>query len=201
MIHTTARVRHAHTNVSTPQVTIAAACASKTTERGRKTTERSSRVGESAGPDDVLSADLGWVVSASVIVHELPQEISDFTVLVQAGLPVSHALIANFSSSLSSLIGEFFCFSCKYILVGFLRAPLASLLIAFFLSRAPLIFFRLTSLLCFLCFSLLVHCVSTLPSLVFRFVLPWNISKQKSFIFGTHSFLSQKIVPSTGNAV
>jgi len=48
---------------------------------------------------------LGWVVSASVIVHELPQEISDFSILVKSGLPIPWALVANFCSSLSSILG------------------------------------------------------------------------------------------------
>jgi len=48
---------------------------------------------------------LGWVVTASVVAHELPQEISDFFILLRAGLSVPHALLSNVGSSASSVLG------------------------------------------------------------------------------------------------
>jgi len=48
---------------------------------------------------------LGWLVTASVIVHELPQELSDFIILVRAGLSVWSALACNLASSMSCIIG------------------------------------------------------------------------------------------------
>lgn len=48
---------------------------------------------------------LGWLVTASVIVHELPQELSDFIILVRAGLSIPAALLLNLTSSLSAVIG------------------------------------------------------------------------------------------------
>jgi len=53
----------------------------------------------------LCGVDMGWTVVISVIIHEAPQEMSDFLVLVQAGLPASKALLFNFASGLSSILG------------------------------------------------------------------------------------------------
>ncbi|CAE7843122.1 SLC39A12 [Symbiodinium necroappetens] len=49
----------------------------------------------------------GWSVATGTILHELPQEIADFVVLTGPGVSLSplKALIANFASGLSVLIG------------------------------------------------------------------------------------------------
>jgi len=52
-----------------------------------------------------VCGSLGWVVSASVLVHELPQELSDFAILIKSGLPIWKAVTANLISSSSSFIG------------------------------------------------------------------------------------------------
>uniref|UniRef100_A0A7S0XRM1 Uncharacterized protein n=1 Tax=Hemiselmis andersenii TaxID=464988 RepID=A0A7S0XRM1_HEMAN len=49
--------------------------------------------------------DLGWIVTASVVLHELPQELSDFCILVRAGLTMPVALVANLVSAASTFIG------------------------------------------------------------------------------------------------
>lgn len=48
---------------------------------------------------------LGIVTSLAVALHEIPQEIGDFGVLVYAGLRKSKALILNFSTGLTAIIG------------------------------------------------------------------------------------------------
>mmetsp|Transcript_49936 Transcript_49936/g.117638 ORF Transcript_49936/g.117638 Transcript_49936/m.117638 type:complete len:169 (+) Transcript_49936:2-508(+) len=53
----------------------------------------------------VCGTELGWTVTASAVVHELPQEISDFVLLTKAGLPAWKALCFNWLSSLSSVLG------------------------------------------------------------------------------------------------
>lgn len=53
----------------------------------------------------ICGAGMGFVVTASTVVHELPQEISDFIILVEAGLPWRRAIGLNFLSSLSSFVG------------------------------------------------------------------------------------------------
>ncbi len=59
-----------------------------------------------------VSTELGWVTTAAIAVHEIPQEIGDFGVLLHAGFTRSRALFFNFLSALMAvagvLIGIFF---------------------------------------------------------------------------------------------
>lgn len=48
---------------------------------------------------------IGIATTIAVILHEIPQEIGDFGVLVHGGLPVKKALIFNFVSGLTALVG------------------------------------------------------------------------------------------------
>lgn len=50
---------------------------------------------------------LGVAVMASAILHEIPQELADFIVLVDAGFTKFQAVVFNFLSALSSFIGAF----------------------------------------------------------------------------------------------
>lgn len=47
----------------------------------------------------------GMVATVAVLAHELPQEIGDFAVLVQAGYSTKKALLFNLLSALASVIG------------------------------------------------------------------------------------------------
>lgn len=47
----------------------------------------------------------GMVATIAVLAHELPQEIGDFAVLVQAGYSKTRALVYNLLSALTSIIG------------------------------------------------------------------------------------------------
>lgn len=47
----------------------------------------------------------GIIATAAVLAHELPQEIGDFAVLIQAGYSRKKALIFNFISALSAFVG------------------------------------------------------------------------------------------------
>jgi len=49
--------------------------------------------------------ELGWIVVGAAIVHELPQELSDFVILRTSGMSTKWALISNFASSLSCILG------------------------------------------------------------------------------------------------
>ncbi|EKX31462.1 hypothetical protein GUITHDRAFT_122350 [Guillardia theta CCMP2712] len=49
--------------------------------------------------------ELGWIVVGAAIVHELPQELSDFVILRTSGMSTRWALISNFASSLSCILG------------------------------------------------------------------------------------------------
>ncbi len=48
---------------------------------------------------------LGFLTLTAVLLHELPQEISDFSILVHGGLPKKKALFYNFLVSLSTIAG------------------------------------------------------------------------------------------------
>ena len=48
---------------------------------------------------------LGWVTAIAVLAHELPQEIGDFMVLLNAGLSKSHALGLNALSGAAMILG------------------------------------------------------------------------------------------------
>jgi len=48
---------------------------------------------------------LGIATTVAVVIHEVPQELGDFAVLLRAGLPVRKALAFNFGSALLSVLG------------------------------------------------------------------------------------------------
>lgn len=52
-----------------------------------------------------VSIELGIATTLAVILHEIPQEIGDFGVLLYAGIKPSKAVIYNFISALFALIG------------------------------------------------------------------------------------------------
>jgi zinc and cadmium transporter len=47
----------------------------------------------------------GIIATVAILAHEIPQEIGDFAVLVQAGYTKNKALFFNFLSALSALVG------------------------------------------------------------------------------------------------
>ncbi len=53
----------------------------------------------------MLDFQTGLVVTTAVILHEIPQEVSDFGVLLYAGLSKTKALLANLSVALSAVLG------------------------------------------------------------------------------------------------
>ena len=48
---------------------------------------------------------LGWVTAIAVLAHELPQEIGDFMVLLNAGLSKKRALVLNAFSGAAMILG------------------------------------------------------------------------------------------------
>jgi zinc and cadmium transporter len=54
-----------------------------------------------------INITVGLVATVAVIFHELPQEIGDFGVLVYGGLTRYKALLVNFLSALTAIIGVF----------------------------------------------------------------------------------------------
>jgi len=55
----------------------------------------------------LVDVKLGLATFLAVFLHEIPQEIGDFGVLLHAGLPVKKALLWNFVSSIAAFVGVF----------------------------------------------------------------------------------------------
>ena len=53
----------------------------------------------------LVSPPLGFTTTIAVILHEIPQEIGDFGVLVQGGFDRKKALFLNFTAQLTAFIG------------------------------------------------------------------------------------------------
>ncbi len=52
-----------------------------------------------------VSIPLGMATTIAVVLHEIPQEIGDFGILIHGGLSVKKALMFNFASALSAIVG------------------------------------------------------------------------------------------------
>ncbi|MCS6763046.1 MAG: ZIP family metal transporter [Candidatus Protistobacter heckmanni] len=68
---------------------------------------------------------LGIVTAAAIVAHEIPQEIGDFIVLLNAGFSKMRALIYNFSSTLAAVAGGVL----GYLLLGGLSGVIPYLLV------------------------------------------------------------------------
>lgn len=53
----------------------------------------------------IVSIPLGLVTTLAVAVHEIPQELGDFGVLVYGGLSIKKALTLNFITALTAVVG------------------------------------------------------------------------------------------------
>jgi len=67
----------------------------------------------------MVSIEIGIATTIAVVLHEIPQEIGDFGVLLHAGYSKGRALFLNFLSALSAVAGAVFLF-----LVGGLAEPI-----------------------------------------------------------------------------
>jgi len=59
----------------------------------------------------MISVPVGLATTIAVILHEIPQEIGDFAVLLHAGYTKKRALWLNFLSALAALLGAIFLFA------------------------------------------------------------------------------------------
>lgn len=75
----------------------------------------------------MASFELGVVATIAIVVHEIPQEIGDFGILVHGGFSVRKALFYNFLVALTAILGA---------VVMFLAAPLIPDLIPSMISIA-----------------------------------------------------------------
>ncbi len=57
------------------------------------------------GVSYLVSIPVGTATTIAVVLHEIPQEIGDFSVLIQGGFTKSKALLLNFLTALTSFLG------------------------------------------------------------------------------------------------
>jgi len=67
----------------------------------------------------MVSTKLGLVTTLAIILHEIPQELSDFAVLVYGGFTKKKALLFNFASALMAMIGAVAGFFLTSLSVNF----------------------------------------------------------------------------------
>ena len=58
----------------------------------------------------LTSIPLGVSTTLAVVLHEIPQEMGDFSVLLKGGFTKSKALLYNFLTALSALVGALLVF-------------------------------------------------------------------------------------------
>jgi zinc and cadmium transporter len=59
----------------------------------------------------MISVPVGLATTLAVILHEIPQEIGDFAVLLHSGYTKTRALWLNFLSALAAILGAIFLFA------------------------------------------------------------------------------------------
>jgi len=69
----------------------------------------------------VVNINFGIATSFAIIMHEIPQEIGDFGVLVYGGLNKNKALFYNFLSALMAVLGTVIGYALANISDGFLK--------------------------------------------------------------------------------
>lgn len=60
------------------------------------------------GAGYLVSVEVGIATTLAIILHEIPQEIGDFGILLHAGFSKAKALLFNFFSALSAILGAIF---------------------------------------------------------------------------------------------
>ncbi|MEK7564580.1 MAG: ZIP family metal transporter [Patescibacteria group bacterium] len=80
------------------------------------------------GASFLVSVPVGIATSIAVILHEIPQEIGDFAVLMHSGYSKGRALFLNFLSGIFSVFGLVFLFTIQNVseIAEFVFLPLAA---------------------------------------------------------------------------
>lgn len=60
------------------------------------------------GASYIVSLPIGVTTTVAVVLHEIPQEIGDFGILIHAGFSVKKSLLFNFASALMAILGALF---------------------------------------------------------------------------------------------
>ncbi|MDR2432091.1 MAG: ZIP family metal transporter [Candidatus Margulisbacteria bacterium] len=72
-----------------------------------------------------VNPSIGWLTTLTVLTHEIPQELGDFGVLLYGGLSKYKALLYNFFSALTAVLGTLlgFFFSAGFAVFGSFILP------------------------------------------------------------------------------
>lgn len=73
----------------------------------------------------LVDARLGWSTVIAVILHEIPQEVADFSILLYAKWPVKKIVLINILSGLIALVGVLVGFATNSTFSGFAQISLA----------------------------------------------------------------------------
>lgn len=87
------------------------------------------------GASYLVSIPLGLATTLAVIFHEIPQEISDFGVLIHGGFTKTQALVVNFISALTAVFGAIIALSLGAFADG-LIVPMLSVTVGVFVYIA-----------------------------------------------------------------
>lgn len=76
----------------------------------------------------LIDVNAGIAATLAVLLHEIPTELSDYSVLVTAGFNRKRALLANFASSITAFIGVILALTVGSSMTGFAAyiAPVAA---------------------------------------------------------------------------
>ena len=66
-----------------------------------------------------VAVPIGIATTLAVILHEIPQEIGDFGILIYSGTPIKKALFLNFISAVTSVIGAIIALILESRIRGF----------------------------------------------------------------------------------
>ncbi len=70
------------------------------------------------GVSYIVSIPVGLATTLAVFLHEIPQEIGDFSVLLHGGFSRGRALFMNFLLALTAVLGVLIVFFLRYIVEG-----------------------------------------------------------------------------------
>ena len=74
--------------------------------------------GLAIGASFLISVPVGIATSLAVILHEIPHEIGDFAALIHGGLNRKQALLYNFISGLTAILGTLFALALNKSIIG-----------------------------------------------------------------------------------